>query len=202
MISEGERKIYLTLYMKKEGLHVREICRHAKLTLPAVTKHINKGEKAGTIVSERKGQLKICRLNFKSPRLVSILQGIELTRFQELPYKIQDSFNSFVSDLREKPLIGLIFGSFAKNIYNKKSDLDVLLVFQRIDHKLLKSIELSAAKIKGRTMVNIQPVSLGYNEFEKEILNSENEFMKDIRKNVMVLHGVDIYLKLIGRFYG
>lgn len=202
MISEGEKRIYLTLYMKKEGLHIREICRLTKLTLPTVTKHINRGESEGTIASERKGQLKICRLNFKTPKLVSILQDIELTRFEELPYNVQDSFNSFVDDLGEKPLMTLIFGSFAKNIYSKKSDLDVLLVFQRIDHKLIKSIELSAAKIKGRTMVNIQPVSLGYNEFEKKILDTENEFMKDIRRNVLVLHGLDVYLKLIGRFYG
>ncbi|MFH1899036.1 MAG: nucleotidyltransferase domain-containing protein [Patescibacteria group bacterium] len=202
MLSEGEKGVYLALYTKKEGSHIREICRLAKLSLPAVTKHINKGESTGTISCERKGRLKICKLNFSNPKLISILQAIELTRFQRLPYNIQDSFRSFVSDLKERPLIALIFGSFAKNTYTKKSDLDVLLVFQRIDNKLTSSVEDSSIKIKDRTMVNIQPVSLDYNDFEKQILNSENEFMKGIRNNVMVLHGLDIYLKLIGRFYG
>ena len=183
-------------------MHTREVCRLSRLTLPAVSKHINRGESDGIITIERRGGLKISRLDFKSPRLVPILQEVELGRFHELPHKIQSSFSSFVEDLEERPLIALIFGSFAKSTHSKRSDLDVLLVFQRIDNKLTKSIELSAAKIKGRTMVNIQPVSLGYDEFEKEISDKENGFMDDIRKNALVLHGLDAYLRLIGRFYG
>lgn len=201
MLSDGETKVYLALYLNKTGIHIREICRFTKLTMPTVTKHIKKGEDRGIIISERKGQLKICKLNFKSQKIVPLIQNIELARFLALPHNIQDSFNSFMSDLREKPLIALIFGSFAKKTYTKRSDLDVLLVFQRIDNKLTKDIETSANKIEGRTMVNIQPVSLGYEEFEKEILNRENEFMKDIKKNSIVLHGIDIYFKFIGRFY-
>lgn len=201
MLSEGEKSVYHTLYMNKEGIHLREICRISKLTLPAVAKHISNGEAEGTITSEKKAQLKICRLNFKNPRLVPVMQSVELERFHKLPYSIRDSFNSFMSGLREKPLISLIFGSFAKGGYGKESDLDVLLVFQRIDDKLIKDIELSASRIKGRTMVNIQPVSLGYDEFERGLFKGENEFMTDIRKYALVLHGLGMYLKLLGRFY-
>jgi hypothetical protein len=201
MISEGERKTYLALYLGKEGLHVREICRVAKLTLPAVAGHINKGEKEGMISCEKRGQLKICRLNFESPRLVPVIQDVELARFQQLPHAVQDSFDSFMADLKEKPLIALIFGSFAKRSHDKKSDLDVLLVFQRIDLKLIKGVELSAAKIIGRTGVNIQPVSLDYEEFERGMADSGNNFMKEVKNDALVLHGLDAYLKLMGRFY-
>lgn len=201
MLSEGEKNVYRALYLNKTGMHIREICRFAGLTLPAVSKHIKRGEKNKTIICKKRGQLKICKLNFKSQKLVPLLQNIELMRFQKLSHNVQNSFNSFIADLKEKPLIALIFGSYAKNSYSKKSDLDTLLVFQRVDDKLTKSVEISANKIKGRTMVNIQPISLDYNEFEKKILNEENEFMKDIRKNALILHGLDIYLKLLGRFY-
>src|SRR3989344_9338543 len=129
MISEGEKRVYRTLYEKKEGLHVREICRLAKLSLPAVSKHIIKGEKVGIILCKEIGRLKLCRLNFKNEKIFSILHEIELDRFRKLPHGAQESFNSFVDDLKEKPLIAVIFGSFASGKQTKKSDLDVLLVF-------------------------------------------------------------------------
>jgi hypothetical protein len=202
MMSEGERKVYLALYLNKEGLHIREICRQARLTLPAVVKHVNSGESAKTISCKKKGTLKLCRLAFQNPRLVPIIQEVELSRLRKLPHEVQDSFNSFMSDLKEKPLMSFIFGSHAKSSYRKGSDLDTLLVFQRIDGKLVKDIENSASKIGGRTGVNVQPVSINYEEFEKKLLDRENEFMKDIRKGSLALSGLDLYLGLLGRFYG
>jgi predicted nucleotidyltransferase len=202
MMSEGERKVYLALYLNKEGLHIREICRQARFTLPAVLKHVNSGVSQKTILCESKGRLKLCRLNFRSQRLVPILQEVELERFSKLPHEIQDSSNSFIADLKEKPLMAFIFGSYAKGSYHKGSDLDVLLVFQRMDNRLAKDIENSTSRIGGRTGVNVQPVSISYGEFEKNLLDRENEFMKDIRKGSLALSGLDLYLGLLGRFYG
>lgn len=197
MLSGGERNVYLALYLNRGGMHIREICRLTGLSLPAVIKHINRGEKEGKVIIERKGQLKICKLNFRSKGIVPIIQDIELSRFQKLPHAIRESVGSFVDDLKEKPLIILIFGSFAKGTYNKKSDLDVLLVFQRLDDELVKHVETSATRIKGRTGVNIQPVSIDYNEFEKEMLDRKNEFMKDIKKYALVLCGLVLYVKVM-----
>ncbi len=201
MLSEGEKGVYRALYTNKEGLHVREICRLAKLSLPAASKHIIKGEKCGIIFCKEIGRLKLCRLNFKNEKIVSILHEVELGRFRKLPHAAQESLNSFIDDLKEKPLIAIIFGSFASGKQTKKSDLDILLVFQRADRRLMKDTETSARKISGRTGLSIQPVSLNYEEFEKNILNKENEFMKDVRKNSLVLRGLDVYLKIIGRFF-
>ncbi len=201
MLSEGEKRIYSVLFEKKSGIHIREICRLANLSLPSVIKHIVKGEKEKIILCEQVGNQKICKLNFKNVKLVSMIQKTESEKFEALPYAIQNAINSFMNELIEKPLILLIFGSFAKNSYTKNSDLDVLLVFQRLDKKLIKNIEEFAVRIKGRTMVNIQPVSLSYGDFEKEILSRDNEFMKDIRKDSLILCGLDLYIKFIGVVY-
>lgn len=201
MLSEGERKIYESLYKNKEGLHLREICRSINLTLPSVVKHIKKGEKYKTITPKKRGNLKICKLNFKNQRLYPILQEIEIHRLNQLPSNAKHSTNAFLEHLKEKPLIALIFGSYATKNYTKHSDLDILLVFQRVDNKIIKDVENSASTIKGRTSINIQPISLDYKEFEEKILNRENEFMKDIRENVLVISGFDLYFKLLGRFF-
>ncbi len=199
MLSNGERNIYLALYLNKNGMHIREISRATKLSLPNVIKHINSGEREGKILCEKKGRLKLCRLNFSSPKTVPVVQEIELSRLRKLPDAVQNSARSFIGDLSEKPLLALIFGSYAKGTYTEVSDLDVLLVFQRLDAKLAGSVENSAKKISGRTGITIQPVSLGYGEFEKEMLNIESEFMKDIRKDALALRGLEIYLGLLGR---
>ncbi len=201
MLSDGERKIYELLYKNKEGLHLREICRLANLTLPNVAKHIKKGEKNKIIISKKRGNLKICNLNFKNQKLYPLLQEVELYRLYKLPSDIKHAIDSFLEDLKEKPLIALIFGSYASKKYTSRSDLDILLIFQRVDNKMIKDVENSANTIKGRTLANIQPISLHYKEFEEKILNRENEFMKDIRENVIVLSGFDLYFKLLGRFF-
>ena len=202
MISQGEKKVYFALYLNKEGLHIREICRQAGLTLPAVIRHVNSGESGKNIICETKGRMKLCKLNFGSPNLVSKMQEVEQARFQSLPHSIRESTDSFMSDLKEKPLAAFIFGSYAKGTHGKGSDLDIMLVFQRIDGRLAKEIESSATKISSRTGVDMQPVSISYQEFEKKILDRENEFMKDIRKDSLIISGLDLYLKLLGRFYG
>ncbi|MFH0836807.1 MAG: nucleotidyltransferase domain-containing protein [Candidatus Aenigmatarchaeota archaeon] len=201
MMSQGELRIYRALYLNKEGLHIRDISKKAKLTLPAVVKHINKGEKNGIVFCKITGRMKICRLIFGSKTIISILNEVELARFNELSKTIKDSLTSFIEDLQEKPLIALIFGSYVSGNQTKNSDLDILLVYQRIDTILMKKIENSATKIRGRTNVSIEPVGISYDEFQKEIMNIENEFMKDIRKSAMIIHGIDSYLNVVKRFY-
>ncbi len=55
--------------------------------------------------------------------------------------------------------------------------------------------------IKGRIHANMQPVSISYDEFQKEMLDLENEFMRDIRKSALVVYGIESYLNTIARFY-
>lgn len=201
MLSKGELKVYSVLYKNKEGLHLREICRRTNLTLPTVSKHINRGVEEDRINKTKKAQLVISKLNFSSPKLVPIIKEIEVNRYKNLPRVVRESINSFLDDIPEKPLIALVFGSYANENYSKKSDLDILLVFQRLNHKLIEKIEERANKIKGRTGMDIEPVSMSYDDFQKKILNKEDEFTKDIRKDSLVLKGLEDYLSLIGRFY-
>lgn len=201
MLSDGELRVYRALYLNKEGLHIRDISRKAKLTLPAVSKHISRGEEKGVIVCHTRGRMKICRLHFGRKELVPILQEVELARFSELPGSARRAFNEFLDGLQEKPLIAFIFGSFAAGKQAKTSDVDVLLVYQHINEKVMKSAEASALRIRGRTNTNIQPVSISYDEFRKEMLDAENEFMKGIRKSALVVYGIESYLSVMVKVY-
>ncbi|MBI4181395.1 MAG: nucleotidyltransferase domain-containing protein [Candidatus Aenigmarchaeota archaeon] len=201
MMAAGELRVYRALYLNREGLHIRDISKKADLTLPAVSAHVRKGEERGVISCTTKGRMKTCRLNLGRKELVPVLQEVEWSRFVQLPGAIRRSINSFLDDLQEKPLIALLFGSFATGKQGSASDVDVLLVYQRVDDVLMKNVEASAAKINGRTRANIQPVSISYDEFRKEMLNARNEFMKDIRRSGLVVCGMEAYLGLIAGVY-
>lgn len=201
MTSKGEKRIYFVLYSHKGGLHIREICRKTKLTLPTVLKHINKGEKEKRIIKTKVGQLIICKLNFSEQNLIPIMKEIELDGYNNFPHAVTETINSFLEEIPERPLIVLIFGSYASRTYSSTSDLDILLVFQMINHSLIEKIENTAKRIKGRTGVNIQPISFAYKEFKQKILDKENEFMKDIRKDVLIIQGFEEFFSLLGRFY-
>lgn len=199
---EGKIRIIEELSRNKEGIHLRDLSRRIDISFPTVVEHINNYEKEGIVKTRKKGNIKLCKLDFSNKKTISLLQLVENKRFEELPYKIRESCNMLVKELVYKPLILLIFGSYATKTYTKDSDLDILLVFQKIDNKLVKEVENLSEIIKNRTAANLQPISLEFKEFEKKILDKENEFMKDIREKNLVIIGFEWFYPLIERFFG
>ena len=100
--------------------------------------------------------------------------------------------------MQEKPLIALVFGSFAKGNYTGNSDIDVLLVFQKIINQA--DIENTAKRIGMRTNTKITPVYVDYGQFEKNFLNKNHEFSNEIRQNVIILAGIEHYYRLLWGF--
>src|SRR3989338_6440849 len=109
----------------------------------------------------------------------------------------KNAITQFLDELEEKPLIALIFGSYAKGNFTKDSDIDILLVFQEIKQK---NIENTAKRISMRTNTKISPVYVGYKEFEKNLLNKEHEFSNEIRNNIIIINGIEPYYALLWRF--
>ena len=109
-----------------------------------------------------------------------------------MPVKVQNSFGDFLDEIEDKPLIALIFGSYAKKNYTKESDIDILLVFQKIEN--------TAKRISMRTNTKINPVYIEYKNFKDNFLNKEHNFSKEIRNKVIVMLGIENYYQLLWRF--
>jgi predicted nucleotidyltransferase len=112
-----------------------------------------------------------------------------------LPKKISNAVNEFINGLEENPLIALIFGSYVKGNFTKESDIDILLVFQAI--KESGDIENTSKRISMRTNTKISPVYITYKEFKKNFLNKNHEFSSEIRKDVIIIRGIEQYYNLI-----
>ena len=73
-----------------------------------------------------------------------------------------------------------------------------MLVFQKITSQ--QDIENTAKRISLRSNKQISPVYVNYRDFEKNFLNKEHTFSNEIRKDVIVLNGIEYYYELLWRF--
>jgi predicted nucleotidyltransferase len=77
------------------------------------------------------------RLNYENNVLIALLNIINKTKLENLPFDIKKSISEalFVS----KPRMAILFGSYAKKNHNKKSDID-LIFFDVVGKKGIKEI--------------------------------------------------------------
>jgi len=76
-------------------------------------------------------------LNYRNNILISLLNLINKTKFENLAFDIKKSISEAV--FTSKPRIAILFGSYAKGNYNKRSDVD-LIFFDAIEKKRIKGI--------------------------------------------------------------
>ena len=70
-----------------------------------------------------------------------------------------------------------------------------LLVFQIIEDT--KKIENTAKKISMKTNTQLNPVYLGYKEFKETFHNSIKDFFKKLKKDKIILIGIEWWRQLI-----
>ena len=194
---EIKLKLIGLLEQKKEGIHLRELSRLLNTGLPNVKRYATNLEKEKVVKTQRDANLVKLKLN-KSPKTIAYLKQVNTEKFLALPRLIQTAVADFLDGLDEKPIITLIFGSYAKGNYTKDSDIDILLVFQKVENT--KRIENTAKRISMRTNTRINPVYIGYKNFETNFLNKEHDFSKEIRHQIIILSGTETYYPLLWRF--
>jgi len=194
---ETKLKIMAELERSQGGIHLREISRLVKTGLPNAKRFLEILEKERIVKKEKDANLVKFKLR-ESERTIAYLKQINSEKFSLLPFKVQNAVTELLEELEIKPLIALIFGSYAKGNYTKESDIDILLVFQRVENE--KGIENTAKRISMRTNTKISLVYVNYSNFEKNFLNKEHDFSREIRQNVIILVGAEYYYHLIWRF--
>ena len=184
-------KIIAELENEFNGIHLRKISRLVNSGLPNVKRFLEILEKEKVVSKEKEANLIKFALK-EGQRTLSYLKQVNTDKFFGLPVKVQNSISDFLDEIEDKPLIALIFGSYAKKNYTKESDIDILLVFQKIEN--------TAKRISMRTNTKINPVYIEYKNFKDNFLNKEHNFSKEIRNKVIVMLGIENYYQLLWRF--
>ena len=192
MYDKTEIRILEQIYLTP-GIHKRELSKQLKLGMPSIDYGLKKISKL--IKIQRAGNQINFFLDYSKEGLSSALSIVESGRFEKFPAKVRLSLNDFLKELDVKPIIALIFGSYANNTYTKKSDIDILLVFQNV--KDFKQIENTAKKVSMKTNTELNPVYLNYQEFKESFHNSTKEFFKKLKKDKIILIGIEWWRQLI-----
>lgn len=192
MYNNTEMRILEQIYLNP-GIHKRGLSRQLKLGMPAIDYGLKKINK---LIKQKKAGNQINYfLDYSKEMLSPALGAVEHSRFDRLPAKVRLSVNDFLKELEAKPIIAVIFGSYASGTYTKNSDIDILLVFQKIDDS--KKIENIAKKTSMKTNTQLNPVYLNYQEFKESLHNSTKEFFKKLKKDKIILTGIEWWRQLI-----
>lgn len=191
MYDNTELKVLEQIYLKP-GIHKRELSKQIKIGMPSVEYAL---EKIKSLLRKQKSgnQLRYF-INYSKVDLIPMLYAVEYSRLNKFPLKIKLSIRDFLKELKEKSLMIIIFGSYAKGDYTDKSDVDILLVFQKIVNE--KNIENTAKKISMKTNTRINPVYLDYNVFKKSFHDSTKEFFRNLKENKVILTGIEWWRQL------
>jgi predicted nucleotidyltransferase len=192
MYNKTVLKILEQIYINP-GIHKRKLSKHLKIGMPSVDYALKKIDKL--LKKQKSGNQINFNLNYSKENLTSALYVVEYFRFEKLPLKIKLSIRDFLRELKEKPIIAILFGSYARGNFTKDSDIDILLVYQIIEN--VRYIENTAKKISMKTNTKINPVYLDYDSFKESFHNPTKEFFKNLKKDKILLTGIEWWRQLI-----
>jgi len=182
----------LSLIYLNPGIYVRRLARELKIGIPSVKYGLNKLMTKGLIKSKKEGRNLKFYINYNNNLIIPYLYKVEYFRLFKFPKYVQDCIFDFLKILKNKPIMVLVFGSYANGKYTKKSDLDILLIFNNVQEE----IEKKARVVSGRYNISIEPVYLSWLEFKTKFFNQQDKFMKQIKDNKILLNGIGWWVEL------
>ena len=192
LFNKGKEKILECFYRNRnKELYFSEILRETKLTQNTTLKHLANLQKLNIILSTKKIGNTFYKINPKNPQIYAIFSYFDYNKFNELPSERKRAISEFLDKLRLKPLIALIFGSTAKRTFRKNSDIDLLLIYNKMESKDLKLKE----EIEATTGIRIQTFIIDYAYFKEQILKKEDNVIIHAIKTGFILSGQDKFYK-------
>ena len=150
-------------------------------------------EKSSLLLSKRKGNLDIYRLNLDNPFLLKALQYLESQNNLSFP-----QLSVIAETMNKVPVKNyslLVFGSYAENKQTKESDLDICFLTENTQAE--KRIKPYFNDVKLNHNVDIDEQYITFNDFIKMLLRNEENLGKQIFRKHILFYNADIYYQLI-----
>ncbi len=179
--------IKVLIEKQNEELNISKVAKYANMDYKNTYNIIKKLEKRKVITLKQFGK-NIKVLLHKEPN--SIIYQAELERRQNL-LKNKNFLILFKKlDALNFPFIALIFGSYAKKLSRKNSDIDLMVICEELRKKIFhETIDLLPLKIH-LTLFNFE-------EFMKMLKTKEFNVVSEATKNNIILAGIEDYYRLI-----
>ncbi len=189
LLKPGYEKILHLFYRDKYAkIHLRGIARKTKLNENSASRFLNKLAKDKILISKKDGNLKKYEL-LKNDLIYSVFTHFDILKLNELPSIRKNAILYFINKLKHKPIIVVLFGSTAKNIYREESDIDLLLIVnKKIDTKEAEKYADS------QTAIKISVFQIPINEFIEELkLKNDKVVQSAIDTGYPVTNHIEYY---------
>lgn len=160
------------------NLYLREIASILKEDPGNLSKEFSKLEKEGLFVSALRGNQKYFYLNKKYP----LYREVKSIIFKTIG--VEGSLKEIVNKL-EGIETSFIYGSFAQNKENNLSDIDLLIVGNPDEDKLMQMIEDVEKRLQREINYNIYPKK----EFKDKIKKKDSFILNIIKRPKIILKG-------------
>lgn len=197
-LTDKESRILGYFYEFKKG-HVRQIKNKARLPEHTLLKYLKKLEARKLLFSKRQGNLKIFEINTKNPLTKALFSYFDLLRLENLEYERKKAISEFLLRIKEikLPYFMVLFGSTAKEDYTKKSDIDMIVVYDVYDQHIRNGIESLVRDISAEIGLKINFILMKLGEFIKEKDNEKNYALQDALKTGYPILGNDLFYEVI-----
>lgn len=177
ILKEGYEKILAIFYNDKAAkIHLRDIARKAKLNENSASRFLKKLEKEKLLASKKDGNLKKYELT-KNDITYSALTFFDIIKLNSLPSIRKNAILYFLNELKEKPIITILFGSTAKETYAEKSDIDLLLIVNR---KI--STKNAEDYADSQTTIRINCIQIELNDLKQELKLKQDKVIQSALK--------------------
>jgi predicted nucleotidyltransferase len=166
------RLLLLFLFNQNKEFHLRELAGLIKVTPIYVSKELNNLKQLGIVNASKKGNLSIFSVNTNC---------VFLNELKLIFMKTDFIGNLLKEKLEEKAEYAFIFGSFAKGTESENSDIDLFLISEIKEEKLIELIQ----NIEEKTKREINYILWNKKTFTERKKN--NHLLKTIKKEPIIM---------------
>ena len=177
LLTSKSRAKLLALFLLSPGreFHVREIVRATDLNINAVRRELKNLEDIGLLRSSARGNMRFYSVDESMP-IFQELSSIVL-KTEGVAKEIKDHLDDLGSIQ-----CAFIYGSFARNDANLKSDIDLFIIGMVDEDQLLESIR----KIEVELAREVNYIVLAEEEFEERVKQG-NAFIINVLKEPKIM---------------
>lgn len=168
--------------------YLREISRLTKIPLKTTQSRMLNLENNKILKSEESGKNKYFKLNLNNIQTKFSLLRTEIYRTEKFMEKYA-FFNSFLGEMSISATI-IVFGSFASFKADKNSDLDLLIISNKIQQLPLHLMAPRVHKIEMSESAFLHS------------LEKQETLIKEIEENHIILNNHSFYINILWNYYG
>lgn len=188
-----KEKLLKYLIENKQSTSIRNLSKATLMDYKNTYNIINKLQSEGIIIKEIMGNTTPIRINLKINKEIYNVEEKRTKEFLSKNPKLK-VVKKYIEELNYPFLIVLLFGSYAKGMETKSSDIDICIISDN-KHKINKLHEaLNLLSLR----LEIQEFAT--KEFISMIEKRQNNLGHEIVKNNVILYGIENYYNLISKW--